>query len=161
MTAKTKLALIYLITLTGIIVWIGTIFLAPYLKSQSSPFSGFLYAVFSPTCHQISSRCFYAFGYPVAVCARCLGIYSGFLLGTLFYPVVKGVSAPTLPNARVFILLSIPIVLDTAGNLLGIWTSSGWVRFVTGITWGLILPFYFLAGLTDYLLHRGQKSHIR
>jgi uncharacterized membrane protein len=157
MTAKTKLVLIYIFTLTGIIIWIGTIFLAPYLKSQSSPFSGFIYAVFSPTCHQISSRCFYAFGYPVAVCARCLGIYSGFLFGTLFYPVVKGSSAPTLPKARIFILLSIPIVLDAAGNLLNIWTSSDWARFLTGLLWGLILPFYFLAGLTDYLLRRREK----
>lgn len=161
MTAKTKLVLIYIFTLTGIIIWIGTIFLAPYLKSQSSPFSGFIYAVFSPTCHQISSRCFYAFGYPVAVCARCLGIYSGFLLGTLFYPVVKGISSPTLPKARIFILLSIPIVLDTAGNLLDIWTSSDWVRFLTGVVWGLILPFYFLAGLTDYLLRRREKPRLQ
>ena len=161
MTAKKKIILIYLITLIGIIVWIGSIFLAPYLKSLSSPFSGFIYAVFSPTCHQISSRCFHAFGYPMAVCARCLGIYSGFLLGTLFYPVVKGVTAPSLPKARTFILISIPIVLDAAGNLLNIWTSPDWVRFLTGILWGLILPFYFLAGLADYLLRRGKKPLLR
>ena len=159
MTKKTKIAFVYIITLIGIITWIGAIFYAPYLRSQSSPFSGFLYAVFSPTCHQIPSRCFYAFGYPAAVCARCLGIYCGFLLGILIFPLTKGFASPTLPKAKTFILISIPIIIDAAGNLLGIWISSDWVRFITGILWGLILPFYFLAGLTDYFLHKKQRPN--
>jgi uncharacterized membrane protein len=159
MTSKTKIAFIYFITLIGIITWIGGIFLAPYLKSQSSPFSGFLYAVFSPTCHQIPSRCFYAYGYPAAVCARCLGIYCGFLFGTLIFPFTKGFSPIDFPKAKTFILISIPIVIDTAGNFLRIWTSPDWVRFLTGILWGIILPFYFLAGLTDFLLHNRKEPN--
>ena len=159
MTTKTKLVLIYFVNLTGIITWIAVIFLAPYLKSQSSPFSGFIYAIFSPTCHQIPSRCFYAFGYPVAVCARCLGIYCGFLLGTLIFPLAKGFASPTLPKAKTFISISIPIIIDTAGNILGIWTSLDWVRFLTGIVWGLILPFYFLAGFTDYFLRKKKRPN--
>lgn len=159
MTTKTKIAFIYITTLIGIITWIGAIFYAPYLKSQSSPFSGFLYVVFSPTCHQIPSRCFYAFGYPAAVCARCLGVYSGFLLGALIFPVVKGFSTPTMPKAKTIILISIPIIADTAANILGVWTSTHWVRFVTGILWGLILPFYFLAGLTDYFLRKKKRPN--
>lgn len=154
MTVKTKLGLIYVITLAGIITWIAAVFLAAYLKSQSSPLSGFIYAIFSPTCHQIPSRCFTAFGYPVAVCARCLGIYFGFLFGTFIFPFTKGFAEPTLPPAKTFILVSIPISVDTAGNLLGIWTSSDWVRCLTGNVWGLILPFYFLAGLSDFLLRK-------
>lgn len=159
MTAKTKIAFIYIATLIGTITWIVAIFLAPLLESQSSPFAGFFYAVFSPTCHQIPSRCFYAFGFPAAVCSRCLGIYSGFLLGTFIFPITYGFSTSTMPKAKTFILMSIPIVIDTAGNLLGIWTSSGWVRFLTGIVWGSILPFYFLAGLTDFLLHKRKKRY--
>lgn len=157
MTTKAKFVLIYSVTLTGIITWIAVIFLAPYLKSQSSPFSGFIYAIFSPTCHQIPSRCFYAFGHPLAVCARCLGIYCGFLLGISIFPFVKGFGTPALPKAKTFILLSIPIVLDTGGNLLGIWTSPDWVRFLTGIVWGLILPFYYLAGLADFFLREKRN----
>jgi uncharacterized membrane protein len=155
---KKKIVLIYFITLMGIILWIVAIFYAPYLKSQSSPISGFLYSVFSPTCHQIPSRCVYAFGYPTAVCARCLGIYAGFLLGVLIFPLLKGFSTPAMPKARTFILISIPIVVDTAGNFLGVWMSSGWVRFMTGMVWGLILPFYFLTGITEFFL-RKRKMH--
>ncbi|UCE42768.1 MAG: DUF2085 domain-containing protein [Candidatus Aminicenantes bacterium] len=157
MTAKTKIVLIYAFTLVGIISWIAAIFCAPYFKSQSSPIAGFLYAVYSPTCHQIPSRCFYAFGYPTAVCARCLGIYLGFLLGTLIFPFVKGFSMPTMPKAKIFISLFLPIVTDTAANILGLWTSTDWVRFITGVLWGLILPFYFFAGLADFFLHKRKK----
>lgn len=158
MTTKTKLVLIYSITLTGILAWIAVIFLAPYLESQSSPLSGFIYTIFSPTCHQIPSRCFYAFGHPLAVCARCLGIYCGFLLGILIFPFIQGLGSPAMPKAKTFILLSIPIALDAAVNLFGIWTSPDWVRFLTGIVWGLILPFYYLAGLSDFFLNR-KRGH--
>jgi len=160
MTAKTKFTIIYIATLIGILLWIGALFYAPYLKSISSPFSRFLYAVFSPTCHQNPSRCFYAFGNPVAVCSRCLGIYAGFFLGTLIFPLVKGLSTPVMPKAKTLILLSIPIFIDATGNLVGLWTSPIWVRFLTGFIWAIILPFYFLAGLADYILHKRKHSKL-
>jgi uncharacterized membrane protein len=160
MTVQRKIIFIYLITLIGGLIWIAAIFYAPYLKSQSSPFSGLLYAAFSPTCHQIPSRCFYAFGYPAAVCARCLGIYTGFFLGSLLFPFVKGFSSVTMPKAKTLILISLPIFVDAAANIIGIWTSHHWVRFITGSLWGLILPFYFFAGITDIMLRKGKK-HFR
>jgi len=157
MTAQTKTTFIYISTLTGILLWIGALFYAPYLKSHSAPLSRFLYAAFSPTCHQIPSRCFYAFGNPVAVCARCLGIYAGFLLGAVIYPLINGLSKPSMPKAKTLILLSIPIIMDAAGNLTGLWTSSNWVRLLTGIIWAVILPFYFLAGMMDYFLQKKEN----
>jgi uncharacterized membrane protein len=157
MAAKNVIILIYILTLLGIILWIATIFLAPYLASESSPFAGFIYALFSPTCHQIPSRCFFVFGYPLAVCARCLGIYAGFLGGTLVYPFLKGFHSPSLPRAKNFIFVSFPIVLDTAANLVGIWKSSEWLRFLTGLLWGIILPFYFLAGFSEVFLRKRKN----
>jgi uncharacterized membrane protein len=154
MAAKKIVILIYLLTLAGIFLWIGTIFLAPYLAKESSPFAGFIYALFSPTCHQIPSRCFFVFGHPLAVCARCLGIYAGFLAGTLIYPFLKGFFSPSLPRIKYFISVSIPILLDTAANLFGIWKSTDWFRFLTGLIFGVILPFYFLAGFSDYFIRR-------
>jgi len=158
MAPKNVIVIIYLLTLTGIIIWLGIIFLAPYLASESSPLAGFIYALFSPTCHQIPSRCFFVFGHPLAVCARCLGIYAGFLAGTLIYPFLKGFFSPSLPRIKNFILISIPILLDTAANLFGLWKSSEWLRFLIGLIWGVILPFYFLAGFSDYFIRRHKIS---
>ncbi len=157
MAAKNVIILIYILTLSGIILWLGIIFLAPYLASKSSPLAGFIYALFSPTCHQIPSRCFFILGHPLAVCARCLGIYTGFLIGTLIYPFQEGFTSPLLPRVKNLILVSIPIVLDTAANLISIWKSPEWLRFLTGLIWGVILPFYFLAGLSDFIVRRREN----
>ena len=127
MTPKAKIVIIYFVNLIGIIAWLGGIFLTPYLKSQYSPLSSFLYAIFSPTCHQIPSRCFNVFGYPLAVCARCLGIYAGFSIGTLIFPALRGFSTLNMPKAKTFILFSLPIVMSTAGNFMQIWSKrDGW-----------------------------------
>jgi uncharacterized membrane protein len=160
MKKKNKILLIYLLTLCGIIVWLGVIFLAPYLKSQSSSLHVFCYVIFSPICHQNPARSFLFFGYPLGVCARCLGIYFGFLAGTGLYPVFKRFSNLTLPRARFFIMMSLPVVIDSAGNFFRIWMTSNWLRFATGFIWGIILPFYFIIGLTDYFLREKRAEDI-
>ena len=145
----TKVRIVYYLTLLGILLWLAAIFAAPYLQSQTSSFGPLIYAVFSPTCHQIPSRCLNLCGYPLAVCTRCLGIYTGFFIGTCLYPVLRNISSASLPKARTLILVSIPIVIDTAANVLSLWTSSHWLRLATGTIWGAILPFYFIPGITD------------
>ena len=149
MNSKNKAFFIYFLTLGGILIWLGIIFLAPYLKSRSSDLSLFIYVCFSPTCHQIPSRSFFLFGYPLAVCGRCLGIYFGFLGGTVLYPFPRGFSNRNVPKARTFILISLPVVIDTMGNFFHLWMTPIWVRFFFGFLWGTILPFYFIGGLTD------------
>ncbi|NOR14503.1 MAG: DUF2085 domain-containing protein [Candidatus Aminicenantes bacterium] len=140
---------IYFLTLSGIIVWIAAVFAAAYLKSQSSAYGNLIYAIFSPTCHQIPSRCLTLYGNPLAVCTRCLGIYIGFFLGTCLFPVLRGLSSESLPKAKILILMSLPIVIDTAANVVSPWASPHWLRLATGLIWGAILPFYFIPGVTD------------
>ena len=152
-----KILLVYFATLFGILVFIGLIFLAPYFNNRSSILGNIIYLVFSPLCHQNASRCFYFLGYPLAVCARCLGIYIGFMLGTFLYPAVRGFSSIYLPQTKLFLCLSAPVVLDTLGNFLLIWSTPGWIRFVFGLTWGWILPFYFITGVVDFLDSRNRR----
>lgn len=152
-----KPVLVYALTLLGITIWLSSIFLAPYLKSQGSWFNVFIYTAFSPVCHQIPSRCFHLFGFPLAVCARCLGIYSGFLIGTLIYPWLMNFSSSFLPKNIIFFLVTFPIVIDTSGNLISLWNTQSWIRFLIGAVWGTILPFYFIHGLID-LFRRPEKK---
>ncbi|NIM57582.1 MAG: DUF2085 domain-containing protein [Candidatus Aminicenantes bacterium] len=153
-----KILLVYLLILFGIIVWLGIIFLAPYLKSQSSGLQAFCYGIFSPLCHQNPTRSFIFLGYPLGVCARCLGIYFGFLAGTGLYPFLRKFSNLTLPRARIFILISLPIVIDATGNFLRLWMTPNWPRFTTGFIWGTILPFYFITGLADYFVREKRTE---
>lgn len=158
MKPKSKILCVYLLSIIGILIWIAVIFLAPYLKSESMPGSIIAYALFSPVCHQLPSRSFFLFGYPLAVCSRCLGIYFGFLAGMALYPFLKGFSSLSLPKNRTFLLLSFPIVLDTIGNFFHIWSTSNWIRFATGFLWGCILPFYFIIGIADLFIHLTQRK---
>jgi uncharacterized membrane protein len=149
--------LIYCFTAIGTAVWLGAIFWAPYLRSHSSPWQGLIYAIFSPFCHQIPSRSFHFLDQPLAVCARCLGIYSGFFIGVSLYPFLRGFRRVALPQTKIFILVSLPIVTDTLGNFARLWETPNEVRFVTGLLWGTILPFYFITGLADLALSRRKE----
>jgi uncharacterized membrane protein len=158
MTQKQKIFAVYMVTFVALVIWLGAIFLAPYLKSRSIGWSGLLYAVFSPVCHQIPDRSFLFCGFPLAVCSRCTGIYAGFFLGMLLYPVVKGFSSVSAPKTSLFIFFTSPIVIDTVGNLFSLWTTTPWLRFVIGLSWGAVLPFYFVSGFSDAWIRIREKK---
>ncbi len=153
---------VFALTLAGTLAWLSAIFLAPYLKSRSPAGSAFLYSLFSPVCHQIPGRSFFFHGFPLAVCGRCLGIYAGFLAGLIIYPLARGFSRISLPPVRLFLLLSVPVGLDFAGGFLGAWASPIGLRFAVGAIWGILLPFYFITGVSEFFLWRsGRKREAR
>jgi len=149
---------IYALILAGSFAWVVAIFLAPYFKSRDSPLGALIYALFAPVCHQIPGRSFYLVGHPLAVCSRCLGIYLGFLFGTLLYPFGGRLSRVRLPKLRTFLAMSAPIAADTAANFLRLWSTSNMLRLTTGFLWGLLLPFYFIAGFAELAIQRRQKK---
>jgi len=156
---RRRIAWIYAMTAAGILLWLGAIVGAPWLWSRGLRGAGFLYACFAPVCHQIPERSFFISGFPMAVCARCFGIYAGFAGGLILYPFRRGFSRLRLPPLKALILVSAPIVLDTAANFLKIWDTRDVLRFLSGILWGTILPFYFITGLGElFALRSIQKA---
>lgn len=153
---------IWLLTLFGTAVWLAAIVLAPWLAGRgASGAARFFYAVFAPVCHQIPDRCFVLNGHPLAVCGRCLGIYVGFAVGLGLYPFVRGFSRISLPPARLFLLLTLPMALDGTAGILGFWRSPIGLRFATGFAWGTILPFYFVTGVADFFRTRRERAAAR
>jgi len=149
---------VYLAAAAGTAVWLAAIVLAPWLANRgASSASRVLYAVFSPTCHQLTDRCFTLHGFPLAVCGRCLGIYAGFAAGLALYPFIRGFSRLALPSARVFGLSILPMAVDGLAGVLGIWESPIGARFATGFVWGTVLPFYFVTGIADLVLTRRKR----
>jgi uncharacterized membrane protein len=149
---------VYLLTAAGAFVWLAAIFLAPWLAGRSSGrAAAFVYAVFSPVCHQIPERCFQFHGHPLAVCGRCLGIYAGFAGGLVLYPLVRGFSTIKPPSARLFLLLTLPMAVDAGAGILGLWVSPIGVRLATGVLWGTTLPFFFVTGVADFLTARRKR----
>jgi uncharacterized membrane protein len=154
---RRKILALYVLTLAGSALWLLAVFLAPFLAGRIPRLAAGLYACFSPLCHQIPERSFTLFGYPLAVCARCTGIYAGILAGLLAYPKIRGFAALRLPSTRLFLGLSAPIAADAAGHWLGFWSSGNVLRFLTGFAWGNVLPYYFMTGLGEWLLSRTRK----
>jgi uncharacterized membrane protein len=157
-TGKAKKSILPAFVVTSFLFsfWLGGIFLAPYLRSISSPWASFIYAVYSPFCHQAPDRSLSCFGQPLAVCARCLGIYLGTLFGLVLYPLIRGWRQVRAPKSKTFFVLSAPIVLDTAANFIKLWQSPNSVRLATGVLWGVLLPFYFITGIVDFLRQRQE-----
>ncbi len=153
---------VWFLTACGTLVWLAGIFLAPWLAARgASGAARFVYAVFAPVCHQIAERCYHLNGHPLAVCGRCLGIYIGFAAGLVVYPLVRGFSRLALPPARLFLILTLPMALDGAAGLLGLWRSPIGLRFATGFAWGTVLPFYFVTGVADFFRTRKERAAAR
>ncbi len=49
------------------------------------------------------------------------------------------------------------MLLDAAGHFLGIFNTAGAVRFIIGLTWGMILPFYSITGITELFIHMKKR----
>jgi uncharacterized membrane protein len=149
---------VFAATVAGTALWLGAIILAPWLAGRGADGAArFLYAVFAPTCHQIPERCFALGGHPLAVCGRCLGVYAGFAAGLASYPFIRGFSRLALPRPKVFIASILPLAVDGVAGVLGLWRSPIEVRFLTGLAWGTVLPFYFVTGVADLVLTRGRR----
>lgn len=122
------------------IVWTAIVFfivLTPFLASIDSPVAKFLYIAFRPTCHQLSSRCFFIWGHKMAVCSRCTGIwFSSMLAGyiatiLLYFNRIKGI------KLKWFIIALIPLVLDGGSQVIGLRESNNILRLITGIIAGI------------------------
>lgn len=150
---------VHALTLAGTVLWLAAVWAAPLLEAGGFRGAAFIYAVFAPFCHQRPDRCFFAAGFPLAVCARCLGIYLGFLAGTIAFPWLGRRFRAGIPGGRPLIALTLPIGIDAAGNLLGLWASGNAVRLATGLVWGSVLPFFFIPGIAEACLHRASRKH--
>jgi len=159
MTRKQKILTVYTAASLGSIFWIAAIVLAPWMKSQGNGWGAVLYGIFSPLCHQNPERCFHLWGYPLAVCSRCFGIYTGVILGLIFFPLTNRFSSVWVPKTSLFVLVTAPIVFDTLGNFLLLWMTPPWLRFAIGGLWGIVLPFYFIAGLSEAWIRQGEGRH--
>jgi len=109
-------------------VWIGLVFLAPWLRAQEIGWNSLLYAFFTSICHQETVRSFHFAGYPLTVCARCTGLYIGFLIGLLVLPHLRTVSCRLAKRPRIILIFLAPMALDLMFPSL----NTHWTRFITG-----------------------------
>jgi uncharacterized membrane protein len=106
-----------------------------------------LRAAYGRVCHQMPGRSLWVLGYPMTVCARCLGIYLGCVAGLLAYPFCRQRLEARPPRRRWLFLALAPAAIDFAGGYLGLFENTLASRVSTGFVAGVAAALYTSAGL--------------
>ena len=142
--------LMWTILVSGALLIVGLIIAAPFAHASQHGFlAGTLYQAFSYACHQQPERSFFVAGHPFAVCARCTGLYTGFALVAVLYPLLTSLRR-THPPERKWLFLAVgPLAIDFGLGLLGIWQNTHTSRFLTGALLGAVVVFYVMPALVE------------
>jgi uncharacterized membrane protein len=121
-----------------------------------------LYHGLSGVCHQMPERAFWVAGHPLAVCARCTGIYAGFTLAALLYPLVaRRLPTRATPRREWLIVALAPTTIDFTLGITGLWANTHLSRALTGAWLGAWLAFYVVPGVLEISQQRRLKRQSR
>jgi uncharacterized membrane protein len=149
------------VTLAIALAFVGVIVAAPLLRARGSLLlSQAIYQGFHTACHQMPERSFHLEGFPLAVCARCFGLYAGGLAGLLIYPLARGLKRMDAPHRTWLFLAALPTSVDFALGLFGVWENTHWSRFLTAFLLGACSAFYILPGAVG-LAFRYRPRRVR
>ena len=144
----------------AIAVWAGTCLIAlailgliigaPIAQAYGHPaFAAPIYKTFSFVCHQIPERSFHLAGHQFGVCSRCTGLYAGFAVAALVYPLARSLQRTDTPARVWLILATLPLAIDFALGYFSIWENTHLSRFLTGALLSSVAVFYVMPGLVD------------
>jgi uncharacterized membrane protein len=88
----------------------------------------------------------------MGVCARCTGIYFGFALTLLAYPLVRSLRSTTTPARKWLLLAALPLAIDFSLTFFGVWENTHTSRLLTGLLLGSVAVFYIMPGIVDLSL---------
>ena len=121
----------------------------PFQSGGDASFAATIYKIFSYVCHQIPERSFHLAGHQFAVCSRCTGLYVGFAVATLVYPLARSLTRTDTPRRRWLILAAVPLLIDFSLTYFGVWSNTHLTRFSTGALLGAVAVFYVMPGLVE------------
>jgi uncharacterized membrane protein len=147
------------IVAAGSLAMLAMIVGAPLAIQSGHPFWGLaIYRAFSYVCHQIPERSFFVSGHQFAVCARCTGLYAGFAVAVLLYPLARSLRRIETPRRQWLFLAAAPLAIDFALGFFGIWDNTHFSRFTTGALLGAVSVFYVMPGLMDLSLREWGRD---
>jgi uncharacterized membrane protein len=141
---------VWVVALAIVLVWILFIIAPPFLTTNGfESLATQIYNFFSYICHQKPERSFYVLGYQIAVCSRCFGVYFGLVAGIATYPLWRKVEeVEPLPRFWLFLSL-IPIGIDWALGVFGLWENTFASRFLTGLILGFACAVFVMPALVE------------
>jgi uncharacterized membrane protein len=153
LTPSHRAVIAWLCVSAGALVFMSLILAAPLAAAEHhETLAATIYHSFGLLCHQIPERSFFIAGNKLAVCSRCTGIYLGFTITVLLYPLLKSLRRTDLPPRKWLIAAAIPLVVDFSLTIFGIWENTHSTRFATGVLIGSVGVFYVMPGIVDFSL---------
>jgi uncharacterized membrane protein len=137
------------VSLIGLFLLLAIVGAPLALANGHSTLAGDIYKGFSFLCHQLSDRSFHIAGHQFAVCSRCTGLYVGFALTVLAYPLIRPICTATTPALIWLILATVPLLVDFSLGYFNIWTNTHASRFITGALLSSVAVFYIIPGLFE------------
>lgn len=147
----------WLITTVAALGFFALVFVAPLAAaSGNGAVAAALYRAFAVLCHQLPERSYFIDEHKLAVCSRCTGLYGGFVLTLLLYPLIRSLRNTEFPARKWLILAAIPLAIDFSLTFFGLWENTHTSRLLTGALLGSVTVFYAMPGIIDLSL-RGRK----
>lgn len=147
--SRRAIAVWLFVSATALVV-VSLIVAAPFAQSHGYPeFASPVYKAFSFVCHQIPERSFHLSGHQFGVCSRCTGLYTGFAVAALIYPLARSLRRTGTWSRVWLILAALPLAIDFALTYFGIWSNTQLSRFLTGALLGSVAVFYIMPGLVE------------
>ena len=159
-TQRSYLPLLFWLGCVAIVLCvIGLIVGAPLAAAYHHPqFAAATYHSFKTLCHQLPERSFFIAGHQFAVCARCTGLYGGFALVLLLYPLIRSLHSVEVPQIKWLFLAAAPLAIDFSLTLFGIWENTHTSRLLTGMLLGGVTVFYVMPGILELALRASGVS---
>jgi uncharacterized membrane protein len=139
----------------GALLFVALLVAAPLAQANGLHLLSFtVYEAFSHLCHQTPERSFYIAGHPLAVCARCTGLYVGFMSAVVFYPLMTSLKRTYTPERKWLFIAAAPLAIDFGLGFVGLWENNHASRFLTGALLGAVSVFFIMPGLVQLSLYQ-------
>lgn len=147
-------AVVSLVALAAVLWIVGSVAPPALEASGFERTAAWVRLAYAPLCHQIEGRCFSLAGGPIAVCARCSGLYVGGLVGLLAAAWMAGWHRRPAP--WVFFAAVAPTVVQWISVRLGAPEPGALFRFVVSLPAGLACGWYLAHALGELVEGAGS-----
>jgi uncharacterized membrane protein len=157
---STKRPLVFWLISAAVVTFlVSLIFVAPVVAAGGHPaLAEVIYHAFGVFCHQRPDRSYFIEGHKLGVCARCTGLYAGFAITLLLYPLIRSLRINVNPPRQYLILAAIPLAVDFSLTFFGFWENTHTSRLLTGTLLGSVAVFYVMPGIVDLSLRSWRAT---
>jgi len=101
-------------------------------------------------CHGMPERCFYVWGVPMPICARCTAIYVGLALAIAAFVLLPRL---TERGARLLLLAAVvPLGVDGLTQLVRLRESTDGLRSATGLVAGIAFGLWAITAVESHVV---------